>query len=155
MTSYWSQCSVRGLLALCLLGGAVASALAASPEQVAAECTRQMSLGICMTKVERSSITPGQTMLLSGVGRVSYAAYLDYVDLNNPKLPTDPAMCQLALRHMTQSPGSDHDKIARALWTPVFTTHPAAASQPTESYTQRFMKIFLSWFEYVKRQWGR
>jgi len=91
----------------------------ATPEQVASECVRQMSMGICSARPDRSTIAPGQTMLISGVGRVSYSAYLDYMDLYNEKVPSDPAMCDLALYHMTTSPGSDHDKVARALWTPM------------------------------------
>lgn len=125
---------LRMPVALWWLVGCAASAWAASPEQVAAECMRQMSLGICMTKVDRGSVSPGQTMLLSGVGRVSYAAYLDYVELNNPKSPSDPAMCQLALRHMKQSPGSDHDKIARALWTSA-TEPPSSSFSPVLGWT--------------------
>ena len=64
-------------------------------------------------------IAPGQTMLISGVGRVSYAAYADYMDLFNEAVPSDPAMCDLAMHYMTTQPGGDHDKIARALWTPM------------------------------------
>jgi len=87
-----------------------------APIDVASECVRQMSLGICMATPDRS--TPGQTMLIAGVGRVQYSAYIDYMDLYNPALPSDPAMCDLALTYMETAPGSDHDKVARALWTP-------------------------------------
>ena len=134
MKDYRSRRRLRALAVLCCLSGSVVVAHAASPEQIAAECIRQMSLGICMTKVDRGSVAPGQTMLLSGVGRVSYAAYLDYVELNNPKSPSDPAMCQLALRHMKQSPGSDHDKIARALWTSA-TEPPSSSFSPVLGWT--------------------
>lgn len=89
-----------------------------APIDVASECVRQMSMGICMATPDRASITPGQTMLIAGVGRVQYSAYLDYMDLYNPALPSDPAMCDLALTYMETAPGSDHDKVARALWTP-------------------------------------
>ncbi len=58
-------------------------------------------------------------MLLSGVGRVQYSAYLDYMDKYNPAMPSDPAMCDLALVKMTAEPGGDHDKVARALWQPM------------------------------------
>jgi hypothetical protein len=89
-----------------------------APEDVAAECVKQMAMGICTTKPDRSAVARGQTMLISGVGRVAYSAYLDYMDLYNSKNPSDPAMCKLALRYMVTQPGGDHDKIARALWTP-------------------------------------
>jgi hypothetical protein len=87
-----------------------------APIDVASECVRQMAMGICMATPDRS--TPGQTMLIAGVGRVQYSAYIDYMDLYNPALPSDPAMCDLALTYMETAPGSDHDKVARALWTP-------------------------------------
>lgn len=90
-----------------------------SPADVEQECVDQMALGICRVPLDRSMIAPGQTMLLSGVGRVSMAAMADYTDLYNPLVPQDPAMCHLALHYMTTAPGGDHDKIARALWTPV------------------------------------
>jgi hypothetical protein len=91
----------------------------ATPEQVASECITQMTMGVCRARPDRAMIAPGQTMLISGVGRVSYAAYADYMDLFNEAVPTDPAMCDLAMHYMTTTPGSDHDKIARALWTPI------------------------------------
>jgi hypothetical protein len=104
-----------------------------------------MSLGICMARVVEADVPPGQSMLLSGAGRVSYAAYLDYARLNNPQSPGDPAMCQLALRHMTQSPGGDHDKIARALWTPAaqaLSAAPAPApTQPTQTGANVLMAL--------------
>lgn len=46
------------------------------------------------------------------------SALADYTDLYNEQVPTDPAMCDLALHYMTEQPGGDHDKIARAYWTP-------------------------------------
>lgn len=88
------------------------------PKKVAAECMRQMTLGICYAKPDRTKLQPGQTLLLSGAGRVSASAYLDYLDLYNPEKPGDPAMCVRALKYMTEAPGSEHDKIARAMWTP-------------------------------------
>jgi hypothetical protein len=88
------------------------------PEKVAAECVRQMSLGICTTRPDKSKIAPGQTIMMSGVGRVSYSAYLDFMNLYDPKHPEETAMCKLALKYMKSEPGGDHDKIARALWTP-------------------------------------
>lgn len=96
----------------------------ATPEQVANECITQMTMGVCRARPDRALIAPGQTMLISGVGRVSYAAYADYMDLFNEAVPSDPAMCDLAMHYMTTQPGGDHDKIARALWTPM--PHPEA-----------------------------
>lgn len=58
-------------------------------------------------------------MLIAGIGRVNYSAYIDYMDKYNPAIPSDPAMCTLALEYMTTEPGSDHDKVARALWLPL------------------------------------
>jgi hypothetical protein len=95
-----------------------ACAQAATPQEVFSECKTQMALGVCITRQEKSTIAPTQTMLISGVGRVSYSAYLDYFNLYNEKNPSDPAMCELALQYMTLEPGGDHDKVARALWTP-------------------------------------
>lgn len=77
-----------------------------------------MELGICRGVPDPSLAGPGKTMLIAGVGRVSYAAYMDYLKLFDKKNPSDTAMCRLARRYMTTSPGSDHDKIARALWSP-------------------------------------
>jgi hypothetical protein len=96
----------------------------ATPEQVVSECISQMQMGVCRARPDRAMIAPGQTMLISGVGRVSYAAYADYMDLFNEAVPSDPEMCDLAMHYMTTTPGSDHDKIARALWTPM--PHPEA-----------------------------
>jgi len=90
-----------------------------APSSVASECAKQMAMGVCMATPDRSTATPGQTMLIAGMGRVQYSAYLDYMDKYNPANPSDPAMCDLALVKMTAEPGSDHDKIARALWQPV------------------------------------
>ena len=90
----------------------------ASPEAVAKECVRQMSLGICTTRPDKSKIAPGQSIIMSGVGRVSYSAYLDFMNLYNEKKPEEAAMCKLAYKYMKTEPGGDHDKIARALWTP-------------------------------------
>ena len=96
------------------------SALAqVAPVDVAQECMNQMAMGICRVPLDRSMIAPGQTMILSGVGRVSMSALADYTDLYNPTVPQDPAMCHLALHYMTTAPGGDHDKIARAYWTPI------------------------------------
>ena len=102
-------------LAIMCSGAAMAQA---TPVQVTQECIRQMSLGICMTIPDRSILAPGATLLFSGLGRLDAFAYQDYADLYNPVTPTDPAMCELALYKMSNAPGSDHDKIARALWTP-------------------------------------
>ena len=104
------------IISLFLLSTSVFAQVA--PIDVVNECIRQMSAGVCMATPDKSSIVPGQTMLISGVGRVSYSAYLDYMDLYNPSMPSDPAMCNLALTYMQNFPGSDHDLIARALWTP-------------------------------------
>lgn len=57
-------------------------------------------------------------MLLAGAGRVAYSAYVDFVELYDPKVPGDDAMCQLALKYMESEPEGDHAKLARALWTP-------------------------------------
>ena len=105
------------ILSLSILAGA--QALAFTPQQVSGECVKQMAAGICMAIPDRSAVTPGQQMLIAGVGRVNYSAYLDYMDKYNPLMPSDPAMCDLALTKMTAEPGSDHDKVARALWQPV------------------------------------
>lgn len=101
-----------------LLLGHISNAQLADPRRVAAECMRQMSLGICYAKPDKSKFKPGQTLLLSGAGRVSVSAYMDYLNLYNPKNPNDPAMCAKALKYMNEEPGSEHDKIARAMWTP-------------------------------------
>ena len=90
-----------------------------APIEVAQECANQMAMSICRVPINRSLLAPGQTIILSGVGRVSMSAMADYTDLYNPQVPTDPAMCDLALHYMTTEPGGDHDKIARALWTPL------------------------------------
>jgi hypothetical protein len=87
-----------------------------TPEQVASECKRQMSMGICMTRPDGPTVIPGQAMMLSGVGKVSYSAYMDYIDLYNPKNPADSTMCDLAKHYMSTAPNSDHSKIAVALW---------------------------------------
>ena len=105
------------ILSLSILSAA--SAWAFTPAQVSQECVKQMQAGICMAIPDRSAVTPGQQMLIAGVGRVNYSAYLDYMDKYNPAMPSDPAMCDLALTKMTAEPGSDHDKVARALWQPV------------------------------------
>lgn len=91
---------------------------ALTPGKVSAECVRQMSLGICMVRPDRSKLTPGETMHIAGVRDVPMAAVADYMDLYDETSPTNPAMCDLALQYMTTEPGSDHDVIARALWTP-------------------------------------
>ena len=107
------------VLWIAFLSNAVfAQTLAFTPEQVAAECTRQMSAGICLTRPDRSTVTPGQTMLLAGVGRVAYSAYIDFAELYDPKVPGNDAMCQLALKYMKSAPEGDHAKLARALWAP-------------------------------------
>jgi hypothetical protein len=106
------------ILTLALLS-TQAFAQPATPEQVASECIYQMEMGVCRARPDRATIAPGQTMLISGVGRVSYSAYADYMDLFNEAVPSDPAMCDLAMHYMTTQPGGDHDKIARALWTPI------------------------------------
>lgn len=104
------------LLLLALCGPAMAQV---APIEVAQECATQMALGICQVPIDRTALAPGQTMILSHVGRVQMSAMADYTDLYNPLVPSDPAMCDLALHYMTEQPGGDHDKIARALWTPV------------------------------------
>jgi hypothetical protein len=104
------------LLALLATGGACAQGI--TPLQVQQECVRQMEIGICRTVPDAASIPANKTMLIAGVGRVSYAAYMDYLKLFDKKKPFDTAMCRLALHYMTTAPGTDHDKIARALWTP-------------------------------------
>lgn len=97
----------------------ISTCYGATPEQIATECKNQMSLGICLTKREKSTIEKGATMILSGIGKVSMQAYYDYVTMYDVKNPQDNSMCNLALFYMKNSPGSDHDKIARALWTPL------------------------------------
>ena len=106
------------ILSLVMLCSSAAMAQA-TPVQVSQECIRQMSLGICMPIPDRSILAPGAARLFSGLGRLDAFAYQDYADLYNPITPTDPAMCELALYKMSNAPGSDHDKIARALWTPL------------------------------------
>jgi len=130
----------RFLLAFIFFSCTCLCAKPATPEQVAAECERQMSTGICITRPDRSTISPGQTMLLSGFGRVSYSAYLDYLDLYNPKFPSDPAMCKLALHYMKTQPGGDHDKIARAMWSP---SSEALAKESAESARETGIKVAL------------
>ena len=85
---------------------------------------RQMEMGICRSVPDVSGASAPRTVLLAGVGRVSYAAYMDYMRLYDRKNPHDTAMCRLALRYMRSEPGSDHDKIARALWSPAPSTSP-------------------------------
>jgi hypothetical protein len=102
---------------LCAAGSALAQGV--TPLQVEQECVRQMEMGICRGVLDPALAAPGRTMLIAGVGRVSYAAYMDYLKLYDKKKPMDTAMCHLARRYMTTEPGSDHDKIARALWSPV------------------------------------
>jgi hypothetical protein len=110
---------------LILLAAFCGSAMAqVAPVDVAQECISQMSMGICKVPVDRAMLAPGQTMILSGVGRVQMSALADYTDLYNAKVPTDPAMCDLALHYMTEQPGGDHDKIARAYWTPIPKAEP-------------------------------
>ena len=106
------------ILALSVMCSGSAMAQVA-PTDVAQECMNQMALGICKVPIDRTMIAPGQTMIISGHGRVSMSAMADYTDLYNPAVPTDPAMCDLALHYMTEQPGGDHDKIARAYWTPI------------------------------------
>lgn len=101
--------------------GMVSTALCAeviAPEVVAAECVRQMQIGVCISRPDQSKAAAGRTMILNGAGRVSYAAYADYANKFNILNPNDTSMCQLALFYMKKTPGSDHDKIARAMWTP-------------------------------------
>jgi hypothetical protein len=108
-------------LYILLLGifGFCQTAHSITPRQVEIECERQMSMGICFTRVERSTISPEKTMVISGAGRVLYTAYLDYIDKYDANNPKDFSMCRLALYYMVKKPGSDHDKIARAMWSPV------------------------------------
>lgn len=105
------------IFALAIMCGSAMAQVA--PVDVAQECISQMSMGICQVPIDRSMMAPGQTMILSGHGRVQMSALADYTDLYNAKVPTDPAMCDLALHYMTEQPGGDHDKIARAYWTPI------------------------------------
>ncbi len=100
------------------LCGCAAWGQTATTQDIAAECERQMQAGVCLSRPDRTHIPPGQTMLISGAGRVSFAAYADYMDLYDPKNPNDAAMCKLALRYLNTEPQGDHAKIARALWTP-------------------------------------
>lgn len=130
----------NSLVVLALFSSGFCFALS-NPDVVVTECKRQMSAGICQTRPDRSTITPGETMLLSGVGRVSYSAYIDYMELYNSKDPTDFAMCLLAQHYMSEQPGSDHDKIARALWTPV---HTGATSNQTFNWTEMGIKVVLT-----------
>jgi hypothetical protein len=130
----------NSLVVLALFSSGFCFALS-NPDEVTAECKRQMSAGICLTRPDRSAVTPGETMLLSGVGRVSYSAYMDYMELYNSKDPTDSAMCQLAQQYMNEWPGSDHDKIARSLWTPV---HTGATSNQTFNWTEMGIKVVLA-----------
>lgn len=119
---------MKKLIIILALLSTQAFAQPATPEQVASECIAQMAMGVCRARPDRSMIAPGQTMLISGVGRVSYAAYADYMDLFNEAVPSDPEMCDLAMHYMTTEPGGDHDKIARALWTPMPKPEPARSS---------------------------
>ena len=105
---------ILALVVLCS-GSAMAQS---TPVQVTQECIRQMSAGICMAIPRRADLAPGATRLFSGIGRLSAYAYQDYMDLYNEQVPSDPAMCSLALDRMTVDPAGDHAKIARALWTP-------------------------------------
>ena len=107
------------LLAFC--GSAIAQV---APIEVAQECISQMSLGICKVPIDRAMLAPGQTMIISGHGRVAMSSMADYTDLYNPAVPTDPAMCDLALHYMTEQPGGDHDLIARSMWTPLPKAEP-------------------------------
>ena len=108
---------MKYLTATLLLACAPAFAFA-PPQAVASECFRQMQAGVCAVKPDPNASYP-ETMVIAGVGQVSFSAYLDYLRLYNETVPTDPAMCALALEKMTTEPGGDHDKIARAKWTPV------------------------------------
>ena len=92
--------------------------LAASIDETVAECIRQMKLGVCITKNTNSSSNLDSTILISGIGRVSNKAYSEYASKVNYNNPNDFSMCYLAGKYMKNSPGSDHDKIARALWSP-------------------------------------
>lgn len=112
---------------------------ALSPAQVSKECIRQMSLGICTVRPDRTKILPGETMHIAGVRDVPMTAVADYMDLYDETNPTNPAMCELALQYMTTEPGGDHDVIARALWAPI-------PYEDMESYLQR-----TNYEEQVKR----
>lgn len=94
-------------------------AFAATPQEVEMECERQMSAGICFTRIARSSILSTKTIVISGAGKVSYSAYLDYIDKFDINRPYDFTMCKMGLSYMTNAPSSDHAKIARAMWTPI------------------------------------
>ena len=72
-----------------------------------------------MTKNANASANPASTILISGAGRVPYKAYSEYTDKINDKNPNDFSMCYLARHYMMTNPGSDQDKIARALWKPL------------------------------------
>lgn len=109
---------MKSLVVLLISTSAIAQTHIYSPKEIVTECYRQMELSICMAMPTSASINQQSTILISGVGRVSYQAYKDYVDLNNPSDPKSKKMCDLALHHMIFAPGSDHDKIARSLWTP-------------------------------------
>jgi hypothetical protein len=101
-----------------------------STQELVAECTRQMEAGVCLSRPDRTQIQPGQTLLISGAGRVSYAAYADYMDLFDPKNPNDAAMCQLALRYLSAEPHGEHAQVARALWTPLARATPVQSVAP-------------------------
>ena len=100
---------------------------------------------------DRSAVTPGQQMLIAGVGRVNYSAYLDYMDKYNPAMPSDPAMCDLALTKMTAEPGSDHDKVARALWQPVPEPEPATITVPVSVPVSAAVAAGVALFAYRRR----
>ena len=137
------------ILSLSILAATTANAF--TPQQVSQECVKQMAVGICMAIPDRSAVTPGQQMLIAGVGRVNYSAYLDYMDKYNPAMPSDPAMCDLALTKMTAEPGSDHDKVARALWQPVPEPEPATITVPVSVPVSAAVAAGVALFAYRRR----
>jgi len=82
------------------------------------ECERQMLSGVCFAQTERNYPGDNETILLSGAGRVSRKIYYEIMKKYNIKNPSDISMCKFALRKITLYPGSDYEKISRAMWTP-------------------------------------
>lgn len=107
-----------------------------TPRAVASECVRQMESGLCLSRPEESSSSRNEDFILSGVGVVRYSAYREYLDLYDIKRPTDTAMCDLAYKKMITQPGSDYDKIARALWTPKEAPYLQKVSRTIQDFYQ-------------------
>lgn len=90
----------------------------ASPAEVLARCVEVMYDDTC--GAIPANVDPSRTFTVVGKGRVAPGAFGDYMAAYGPKVNGIPntAMCQLAMQHMTLAPGSDHDVVARQLWTP-------------------------------------